>query len=361
MKRYARIITSVSFLILCSIFTSGGQIVKQERDKFTLLTMPYNLRPLTLYRGQLEVLAGYKFSVRTLTYNPDGTKTILKDNGTGSVYHYYFFDIRYGLFNFIELAAETNFLRRGIRDETQTYYASALPTSERVSVNKFTEVKGMGDILLKASVRPPFNYRGFDGSICGGLFIPSVAYKQERPDHILTDITAADSYTVNYRYKYRNGYGVPVYLFAASIKTSYKRFSGEASWSVRTPVKEGENIRWQENLVDKAFSYTDDSYQYLLSDSYLFDISIHYQATGWFDIYLNGNFQNTRGGWTEYWGNKYSNPEQKLALIEPGFELQISPSLKIYQIAGFPFSGKNSDAPFYLFTTISFSSFPFLK
>ena len=361
MRNIKCIILLVSILILCSVSTSAGQIIRQPQDKFTLLTMPYNSRPLTLYRGQFQALAGYKFSVRTQSYNSDGDKIMLKDNGTGSVYHYYFVDLKYGLLNFIELAAETNFLRRGIRDESQTYTATDLPASERVSVNKLTEVKGMSDILLKATVRPPINYRWFDLSATGGIFIPSVDYKPKEPTHKLTNITAPDSYTVNYRYNYRNGYGVPVYLVSAAIKMGYEKISGEASWSFRSPVKEGENIRWDETLVDKVFSYTDDSYLFLLSDSHSFDVSLHYQATGWFDIYLDGNFQKSAGGWTEYWGNKYRNPETRLVLIEPGFELQISPSLKIYQVAGFPLMGKSSDASFYLFTTVSFSFFPFLR
>jgi hypothetical protein len=76
---------------------------------------------------------------------------------------------------------------------------------------------------------------------------------------------------------------------------------------------------------------------------------------------MNTSFYRTRGGWTEYWGNKYSNPGRRLINLEPGFELQVSPSITIYQVAGFPLSGKNNDAPFYLFTTISFNMFPFLR
>jgi hypothetical protein len=74
---------------------------------------------------------------------------------------------------------------------------------------------------------------------------------------------------------------------------------------------------------------------------------------------MNCNWHKTSGGWTEYWGNKYKNPETCLITLEPGFELQISPNLTIYQVAGFPVGGKNSDAPFYLFTTVRFSTFLF--
>jgi hypothetical protein len=358
-KRYIFALTLAA--LLAPSVTSEGQVINQGRDKYTLLTMPYNMRPLTLYKGELQAFAGYKFAVRTQSYNSDGDIVQLKNTGTGSVYHYYFVDLRYGVTSFFELAAETNLIRRGIRSESASYIATTLTSTDRISVNKLTEVKGLGDILLMASLRPPLRYRWFDFSVTGGMFLPSSKYEPKQPTNsVVTSSTAANSYTVNYHYNYTNGYGVVVYLLSASAKLSVKKFSAEADWTFKTPQKEGKNIRWEETLVDKAFSYYDKTYQYLLSDAYNFNTSLHYQATGWFDINLNGSFEKTNGGWTEYWGNKYKNPETKLITLEPGFELQISPKLTIYQVAGFALKGKNSDAPFYLFTTIKFSDFPFL-
>jgi hypothetical protein len=359
-----RYISALLFFALIPLVTVAGQTIKQSGKKFTLLTMPYNMRPLTLYRGQLQVNGGYKFAVRTQSYNSEGDIVFLRNKGTGSVYHYYTMELRYGLTNFLELGAETNFIRRGVRDESTTYVATTSTTTDRVSVNKLTEVKGMGDILLLASLRPPVSYRWFDINVTGGMFLPSSKYQPAKPTNTVTSISSTASsniYTVNYHYNYTNGYGVPVYLLSASLKMSLKKFSVSADWSMRDPVKEGKNIRWEETLADKKFSYYDKTYQYLLSTCYNLNTSIHYQATGWFDVYLNGSIQKSKGGWTEYWGNKYKNPEAQLITLEPGFELQISPSLTISQVAGFPLKGKNSDAPFYIFTTIRFSNFPFLR
>lgn len=362
MVRSRYIIALILIFVIFPLAVTIGQTINQGRDKYTLLTMPYNLRPLTLYKGQIQVNAGYKFAVRTQMYNSDGNKIILKNKGTGSVYHYYFVDLRYGLTNFIEIGAETSFIRRGVRSESETFTASALSTSDRISVNKLTEVKGLGDILFTTNIRPPMQYKWFDISLTGGLFLPSSKYEPQKPTNtVITTNAVTNSYTVNYHYNYKNGYGVPVYLISVSLKTSIRKFSAEADWTFKTPVKEGKNIRWEETLVDKVFSYFDKSYMYLLSNSFALNTSLHFQATGWFDINLNGCFQKTKGGWTEYWGNKYINPETKLVILEPGFELQISPRLKIYQVAGFPLKGRNSDAPFYLFTTIRFSNFLFFR
>ena len=114
-------------------------------------------------------------------------------------------------------------------------------------------------------------------------------------------------------------------------------------------------------MVDKKFTYNEKTYNYLLNNSYDVNASLHYQATGWFDVFFNTSWQNTSGGWTEYYGNKYENKETELLAFEPGFELKISPSLTIGQLAGFPVSGKSSDAPFYLLTTVRFNFFPYYR
>jgi hypothetical protein len=362
MKKLSAFVLMVLFSF-GSWFHAEGQTIPLARDKYQLLTMPYNQRPLTLYRGQMQANAGYKFAVRAQSFNADGDLVFLKSNGTGSVYHYYFVNLRYGLTNFFELGAETNFLRSGIREATITVVSTTVSSTDRVTVNKLTESKGMGDIFLYTTVRLPGEYKWFDFDITGGIFLPSAKYEPQKPANTITSDSpvSANTYTINLHYNNTNGYGIPVYLLAAASKFSFKNFTAEVEWTMRTPVKEGQNIRWEEALTEKVFSYYDETYSYLLSDAYTFDASLHYQATGWFNLSLNGSFFRTKDGWTEYWGNKYENPEKILVNLEPGFELQISPSLKIYQVAGFPISGKNNDAPFYLLTTVSYNIFPFLR
>ena len=357
-----RTIYSLLLLLFCACSQSDikGQATTPFTGKYNLLTMPYNQRPLLLYKGQLRFDAGYKFAVRAQSYSSEGDLINLKSNGTGSVYHYYFIRVRYGVLNFIELGSETNLLKRGIRDATTTVVSVTPTSTESITVNKLTETKGMGDILLYASVRMPVEYRWFDLSIKGGIFLPSAKYKTPLPTNKI-EIAQLNSSTINLHYNYANGYGVPVYLISSSAKLNYKKFTLEAEWTMHTPVKEGQNIRWEETLTNDSFSYADNTYSYLLSNTYTLNTSLHYQATGWFNFYLNSSFLRTKNGWTEYWGNRYENPEKRLVNLEPGFELQISPSLTVYQMAGFPIKGKNNDAPFYIFTTLSYKLFPFMR
>jgi hypothetical protein len=349
-------------VVTCFQFRVTGQGIQAGRDKFILMTMPYYIRPLTLYRGQIKAEAGYKFAVRAQSFNQQGELVNLKNYGTGSVFHYYFIKLRYGILNFAEIGAETSFLRTGVRDATYTTVSASLSTTERVTVNKLTESKGMEDVFFYSALRLPIEYKWFDFSVKGGMFIPSAKYEPVKPSNtVKTSVTEANTYTINLHYNNTNGYGVPVYLLAAASKITIGKFTTEVDYAFRTPMKEGQNIRWEETKTDNAFTYANKSYSYLLSNTHSLNASFHYQATGWFNIYINGNYNKTTGGWTDFWGIKYSNPEKQILNLEPGFELQVTPSLTIFQIAGFPLSGKNMEAPFYLFTTISFNMFPFLK
>ena len=354
MRKDKSILTLV--LLLSVALTSYGQSKEDGRDNFTLLTMPFNLRQLTLYRGQFTVDAGYKFAVRSVSYDDNGNKVILTNSGGGSVYHYYYTDIKYGVTNFLEVGAETYYLRHGIRTQTEKYISTTTSGNADITLNQLQELKGFGDVLLIMSLRPPMKYRGFDFRITGGLFLPVSGYKPDLPSNTVTT-AAANSYVINSYTRYANGYGVPVYLLSGSMKAGIKKFTFEADFSFRTPKKEGTNIRWTSTIDNAKVSYNDKSYSYLLSNEFHLDASLHYQASGWFDVYLNADALETRGGWTEYWGNKYSNKQTMLVNIEPCFEIQISPSLRICQVAGFPLKGKNSDASFYMFTTIKFSRF----
>jgi hypothetical protein len=340
----------------------NGQTTPSSRDKYTLLTMPYINRPLNVYKGQFQVNTGYKFAVRGRSFNSSGDVIVLKDKGNSSVLHYYFIELKYGLTDFMEIGAEANYMRRGIRSESTTYATSNVFGSiDMVSVNDLKEFRGMGDILLFTSFRLPVEYKWFDFAIKGGMFLPSAKYEPLKPTHTVSDITTASSYTVNYHFNNKNGFGTPVYFISAVAKFTLSKFAVETDFTLRDPIKEGTNIRWEQTMVNKTFSYYNKPYQYLLDRTTMVNVSFHYQAAGWFNIYLNSSYFKTSQGWTEYWGNKYKNPDMQLFTLEPGFEIQISPSLTIYQNAGFPLSGKNADAPFYLFTTVSFNIFPFLR
>lgn len=352
-----KVFTSLIALLVITIALNAQQ-QSLSGNKYTLLTTPYNKRPLTLYRGQFQINTGYQFAVRARQFDSEGKKVILKDLGVASVYHYYMIELKYGVNNFLELSATTNYLKRGIRSQTVNYVSS----TESISVTNLDEQKGIGDILLLATTRLPFQYRWFDLAVRGGAYIPSAEYKPEKPTHSIRNVLSTNVYDIDYHYNSRIGYGVPVYVIGGALKFSYSNLSVESEFSFSDPVEEGENIRWDETLTaSRTFDYTSKSYDYLLNTTYDFNAALYYQAAGWFNMGLNVNYFKSSGGWTEYRKDKYRNPEQSTLILEPEFEIQITPSIRIFQTAGFPVSGKNIDAPFYLYITLSFNTFPFLR
>ena len=334
-----------------------GQQKKEARDKFTLLTKPYNQRPLTLYRGQFQANAAYRFTVTTKSYDSNGDMISLKDNGSASVAHSYLLDIKYGITDFIEIGVNSYNMRNGIRSESN----STINKSDVITTNTLNEYRGMGDLTLAAAIRLPMEYKSFDVSLRGGITLPVAAHEPSLPTHAITDYTSSNNFTVNYHFNNNNGTGVAVYLISGAAKFTYSKLSLEAMGSFMVPAKESESIRWGWTLNGSVFSYYSNHYSYLPDRKLLINGSFHYQAAGWFDIFLTNYYIKSSSGWTEYFDNKYSNPETSQLTFEPGFELQISPSLTIYQYAGFQISGKSTDAPFYLLTTISFNMFPFWK
>jgi hypothetical protein len=355
----SNILLTITVLALIGFIPVKSQTTSVPRDKFSLLTMPYNKRPLTLYRGQFQANAGYKFAVRGRTYDKDGNLVILKDEGTASVYHYYFLELKYGVTNFLELSAETNYMKRGIRSVTERYLSSA---TDAIKVNTVNETRGFGDVLLLATLRLPISFKWFDFGLRGGMFVPTAKYEPQKPTHTVSDITSSNVFTVNYHFNNTNGYGVPVWLLSAAAKFTLSKFSFETDFTYRNPVEEGENIRWDQELtLNKTFTYYSNPYQYFLNRTIDVNAALHYQVTGWFNIELNSNYIKSYGGWTEYYGNKYKNPDEYLFTLEPRLEIQISPALTIYEVAGFSLSGKNMDGPFYLFMTLSYNMFPFFR
>ncbi len=358
MKRKYFIIV-LPFILIPFIPVNSQKESPAGRDKYTLLTMPYNERPLYLYKGQLQINTGYKFAVREKSYDAAGDKIDLKENGNGSVMHYYSFELKYGITDFIEMTVMTDYIKKGVRAETIIYLSGA---DYNITVNNLTVTRGMGDLLIQAAVRLPIEYKLFDAGLSGGIYFPTAKYEMPQPVHTITDATGINAYTINYQYRYLNGNGVPVYLFSAAGKITLSRFTFSTNYTIKSPSREGRNVRWDQALqTNKTFTYTSTPYSYLLNTSKLLNLTAHFQASGWLDINLNASSFRSAGGWTEYTGGKYKNPEQRLFALEPGMELQISPAITIYQVMGLPLSGKNTDAPFYLYATVSFNMFPFLK
>lgn len=353
--------TKIILILLVSLlavpFPVNCQKSSEAQVKYTLLTMPYIQRPLNLFKGQLQTNTGYKFAMRSRSYDSNGDVIKLKENGNSSMLHHYFLELKYGVLNFLELGAEITYSKQGIRSETMSFFSPYYLFTETY----LNELKGMGDLFLFTSVRLPFEYKNIDFRISGGMFLPTANHEPRKPTHAVTDYLNALSYTINYHYNQRNGHGVALWQVSAEAKFAFSKFGAETGFSFRDPLKEGENIRWNETLSGRTFSYTSTPYSYLPDRMIGINASLHYQPNGWFYLFLVSDYVKFFSGWTEFWGLKYRNPEISLMMLEPGYEIVVSPSFRISQTAGFSLFGENTDAPFSLITTLSYNIFPFMK
>lgn len=344
----------------------SGQFNETGRNKYSLLTKPYNERSLQLYRGQLQFNTGFELGVRTRIFDHNGTNIRDKSDGVTSVNYLFPFEIRYGITDFVEIEASTSYSRTGIPDKTISYI---LP-GYMLDIYSLNELRGMADLLVSVSLRLPFEYKHADFSLGGGVFLPTAKHRPEQPHHTLinqelemTDGTYKTiQYTVKYWHIQPNGLGVPVYRLTASGKIGYQKLSLHVNSAFRFPAKIGKNIRWSQSMDDTGnFSYESEKYDYLPDRTVDITAIAHYQINGWFDIHLSGSTFWSSKGWTEYSNKKFANREQQLYIIEPGFAIQVSPSLTLYQSITFPLSGKNIDGRFGVSIKASFNVFPFFK
>ncbi|MDR1864838.1 MAG: hypothetical protein LBR08_04620 [Bacteroidales bacterium] len=355
--------TRCTILLIGVCATLCGQGNQPAGDGFALLTTPYSERPLQLYRGQLQGNAGYLFGVRTKLFDGSGRNVHTKD--VISETHRFSWEVKYGITDFLEVETGSMFARTNVLSIEEIY-----PVSDETLayVETLEEHRGFTDWYLGASLRLPRAYRHFDLSVGGGVYLPVAAYKSKEPQHTFS----VDAYEapaeihLNYHRTYPNGTGVPVFRLATAVKATAGRFAFQGSGRLLFPAREAVNIRWRDSVTgtgsfSSAYASEGEEYALLPNRTLNVDAVLHYRVNGWFDAYLGGAYLRAAGGWTEYYGDRYATPAERLTALTAGFSIQASPNLVIYETTTFPLSGKNTDGMFQVSLTASFNLFPFLK
>lgn len=345
-----------ALLFLISIFTMLATAQESDRsnDKYSILTEPFNLRPINMHRGQLQISTGYKLSVRTRSFDSMGEVISLQEDGSASIQHKNIFYVKYGILEFIQVGARMNYYKQGIRGETRNYLSGI----NYITVNELNEYKGFEDLFIHASVSLPLIVKNFDFALTGGVSLPTARHEPAEPSHEAINLGFA-SYIYNYQYNNRNGMGVSVWKGLADIKLTLNKFTIASTALLSKPAKEGQSFYWTEYYENSEFYYEQTDYSYLLQDNFSFYTSLHYQAVGWLDTFLAYDYTKSTGGWVEQYDYKFERPEMKLSYLQLGFEIQLSPLLRLNEIAGFAIGGKSSDASFYILTSLSINIIPF--
>lgn len=354
MKRYIPFIIITALLLLNQSTLTRAQGQSGSNDKYSILTEPFNLRPINMHRGQLQVNTGYRISVRNKSFDNDGGTIGLAEDGTASIQHKYIFNVKYGILEFAEVGVDMNYFNQGIRGETRNYISG----TDFITINELNQYNGFEDLQLHLSVGLPFDVNHLDFAIRGALSLPTAKHEPDQPEHTF-EYFGSQSYLFNYRYNNRNGTGVPFLTGSAHLQLSFNKLTLVSDIYLSQPVKEGKSIYWNEFFENNRFIYSSTEYSYLNAGSLNIYGALHLQAIGWLDTFLAFEYLANSGGWIEQYGNKYARPDQTLSYLQVGLEIQLTPLLRLNELAGFAIAGQNSDAPFYIMTALSFNMLPF--
>lgn len=339
---------------LLTLFLSGFlfQGLQAQEDKYTLLTEPFNQRPVAMHKGQLQFNAGYRLAARTGLYDNAGEKIDLKEDGTAVAGHGYFFDLRFGILEFLEVAAEMNYLKQGIRGLTREYISN----NDWLTVTELTEYKGFEDFLLSATLRLPFLPDFADLGFTGFCSFPTAKHKPPRPGHTIEHTDPLQNWTtISYRHYEKNGSGTLFYGAGGTAKIRAGHFAAMFSGLYMTPAGETESTRWDADLTGSTFTYTESTYSLKPPAELDINAAAHYQAAGWLNLFLGGEYYRTIGGWFEKYSQKYACPEMSLTALSAGFEIQVSPRLRLLEYARFPVGGRNTYSSFIIHTGLSYN------
>lgn len=347
------LITTIIFIVFTGHISSQAQQASSS-DKYTLLTEPFNLRPINVHKGQLQFNAGYQMSIRTKYYDSDGELAGLAEDASASIQHSYLLSMKYGVLEFFELGAEMNYHKKGVREATENFLSGI----NLVTINTLKEYNGFEDLFLYGSLSLPFDADLVDFALKGGVSINSAKHKPDKPDHTY-DYFGLGSYTFNYHYKNHNGTGTPVWKAGADLQVSINKITLYTNVLFSSPLREVESFYWSEFFENGKFIYTSNNYKFLPQESFNIYASLHYQALNWLDLSLAYNKLKSTGGWISYNDVKYSVPNLGLDNLEMGLEIQVSPLIRLSEVAGFTIGGQNADGPFYIMTSLSFNMIPF--
>jgi len=324
----------------------------QSSDLYSLLTERYVDRPVAMYKGQFQMKTGYHFSLIRKMFDPDGEKIDLTENGLVAAKHLLPFNVKYGVLDFIQLNAGSEFASMGVR--TQTVVTPGLGGS--LSQSELIRYNGFDDLYLGIDLSAPFKIRRINWLITGGIHLPVFNHEPEKPSHSYT-ILDEETGDANLKYIYNNkfGSGIPVGRVGSTIKLRLSLISLTGGFHYLGGLKEGESIQWNFRLVENKFEYEEELYQYHPGNQIEYYGECAIQAFNWFTIIGSFNGYQKKGGWSNITGKKVSYYDESLNQLAIGYEILASPMLRVEQYTLFPLSGKNVIGQWIFVTGISFN------
>jgi hypothetical protein len=334
---------NLTVLIFLPLMASGQTAME-------ILTERYVDRPVSMHRGQLQFNTGYDFSIINHKYDPEGNRIDLATDGSVSGKHTFPFNLKYGILEFLEASASISYASMGIRSQnhvTETGVGS-------ISTKEIQTYRGMDDLFLGLALSNPFRLDFLDLSVNGGISLPLFDHKPGQPSHRVTlSEPFPGSMDIEYRYNNKFGLGVPVSSVGGAIKFQGRLFSATALFTWSAGLKEGESISWESRLSQGEIRYREIPCRYGVGNTVDYTAVMAWQAINWFAVLVSfEGFYNT-GAWSTETGKKVLEGTIALHAAGIGYDIQVTPALRLSQRLLLPYSGKNILAPRVFQTGIS--------
>jgi hypothetical protein len=304
-----------------------------------------------MYKGQLQFRTGYEFSLIRKMYDPDGEKIDLKEKGTVCAKHLLPFSLKFGVLDYIQLSAASNYASMGIRSQwvTTTYLGYSVNQTELINY------KGFDDLYLGLDLSAPFKWEKISWALTGGIHLPVFGHEPDKPSHSYALDQESGDVKLEYIYNSKFGSGIPVSRIGTSVKLRTNRISLKGRFHYLGGMKEGESVRWIFRLEDNRFEYEEKKYNYHPGNQIEYYGELAFQAIDWFTVI--GSFQgyHKKGGWSNVTGKKVRFFDESLNQLSIGFEILISPLLRVEQCMLIPVSGKDVMGQWIFVTGISFN------
>lgn len=351
------------FPILLAWILATGLTLNAQTLRDSILVNERKIdRPLTLHKGQLQFNTGYEISVISKEYDNTGSSISLADKGIASILHKYYFELNYGLLDYIQTLVAINYARRGQRHETLYLWTTSYEAPD-YEVTYFEEYTGFEDIYLGGVFKIPFETDRIEITLSPGISLPLFSNKPDKPENSIVLPTEEHPTTdILYHNHQRMGNG----SLAVKAGTSFLlRLPWNINVSARVnysgPISESKSIRWVHQLDGSDFIYDDIPYNYLLGNTWDYKADLTFPVISWFSAIISWSGRHTSEGWSEKTGYRIKNPDVRLSVLSAGYEIIASGRLWINEYVNIPISGKNQLAPFSIYLGVCYNLFPFEK
>ncbi len=348
-------IANSALITILFLFLWGYPVAAQTEPE-VLLNERLIDRPLNMHKNQMQISLGYGLRYETRFYDDEGLLLNLEEEGKSILTHHYMFDLRYGLFSFMELSLRTGFLNKNESMRQVIKYG----IYDLVSYAGNTETRGFDDLNLGVSLSLPFlpEFAGF--SVHGGMSIPLRGDDPVQPEHELTfPYEIPGAYDIYYQFRENPGQGVPCSNLGAGMRLAFPNMALISRVHYFFPLKEGTGYTWHSRIVGNRFEYENEPYAFLPRRYLNYSVTGIYQLFPWFAADLTIRGKQGKGGWQEITGQMYSLPAINSLHAGAGFEIMVTPMLRISQSFFFPVSGKNTYSGIFIYTGMNVNLFPF--